>query len=524
MNFLRQKADTLLNFRVTESRDDAVPSTVEDAEMNAAIEEMKERLAEARALTILKRKQYEKEQEALQEDYVTAKSAYTDRLTAIAKSPLKEYLAATKKVRDYIVPGVVATLQAQLCLHVHGICTHSEAIVSTKAHASEIIYWYEDMVKQLRRDQADQEMGLMNKIVQAKVELGSLVDARKLRERKTEDVSTGTMRTLSNSSSSHHNRFARTVSLQKKGNTDTVRRMPSRKQFSYHRADSKKQHQTTTTTISTGSRQRIIRNVSRRGNAHQRPSLSAAAQGAVSLRKLQQCTSSKPLEDDIITSTGRQRPGNMPVQSTLSAPSVPSHPVDKDVVIMDTCNEEGSTSSAEESKDTANNPSGLEQPSAEILARREARKKARQGRDASPTSSPTTTPVDETDQSSSRGRPSRRYVQRTRSKSLSSKDQEETRRGGRKPPARNVSKDDSGILMESPILRRKTTHELLRGFSPTPPLMANSPGSSQSSLHSQEDRGISAMFHQTWRGFMSRGQHDAAKAPPSPSKRGAWVG
>jgi len=157
---------------------------VTDPEMDAAIATMRHRLAKLRQQRKEDREQNSLEQEVLRGAYEKSKQRLYDRLDVqklVQNAPLMLYMTATKQVRDYLVPGVVAKLQAELCLHVHALCMHNEQLVRQQHDADIMVWWYEDMRKQLRNDQSQLELELMNQMVKTKMELGDLVDAKKLR-------------------------------------------------------------------------------------------------------------------------------------------------------------------------------------------------------------------------------------------------------------------------------------------------------------------------------------------------------
>jgi hypothetical protein len=521
MNFLRNALLNTLLVPPSESRD-ALPE-VEDPEMDAAINEMKDRLAALRAQGDDEREKFHRQQEQLQQNYGKVSTKYLDRVSTFVKTArLAEYLAATKEVRDYIVPGVVASLQAQLCLHVHGICLHNEATCQSRADASSVIFWFEDMVKQLRQDQAEQELKLINMLVQAKIELGDLVDAKKLRE-KREERHYGDMprKTLSR-------KFSRTVSH----STSSIimpRKTPSRK-FSRQVSRHQKGGPVVQPTINAGNRQRVIRAISRRGNAH-RPSIRVDSQGSTS-----QNFQEPEMGDGSWNTLGsgrRRSSGNFSIppslkqaETTTSATTCDSS---RELNVSGAILEEEDPDSNNKSSppppfsSTEESSPGLEDPSDDIAARRAARAKAREnairrGREVSPR--PTET---NSSSVSDRSRPIVRGVQRTRSRSLTSNDE---RRAARKPIPRHASKDDSGVLNKSTSSQRKSTHQLLRGFSPQPPplvassqrksthqllrgfspqpppLVASSPQSSDSSIPKFEE----GTFTSTFRNWMGKGK------------------
>jgi hypothetical protein len=534
----------------SESRD-ALP-VVEDPEMDAAINEMKNRLAALRSQGDDKRQKFHHEHEQLKQSYNKASVKFLDRVTDFVKTArLADYLAATKEVRDYIVPGIVASLQAQLCLHVHGICLHNETISLTRADASSMIFWYEDMVKQLRQEQADQELKLINMSVQAKIELGDLVDAKKLREKREERQYADMPR------KSLSRKFSRTVS-HASNSIGMPRKTPSRRfsrQISRHQGRGVPAAQPT---INAGDRQRVIRAVSRRGNAHC-PNYSVDAQGSS-----QSCY--EPEMSDGCWNTlgsGRRRSSagyNIPALSKMSESSTND---DVSFTVSSAILEEEDPQSNRSPLpppivNTEESNPGLEGPSDDIAARRAARNTAREktGRRGR---SPMPTPP-ENNGVSERSRPIIRGVQRTRSRSLTSNDE---RRAGRKHTEKNSPRDDSGVqdkptssrqtsthellrgflpqpprvLDKATSIRQKSTHELLRGFSPQPPsLVACSPQSSDSSMPKCEE----GLFTSTFRNWMGQGKGNPtppSKAvttntmpgalrpqPRSHNNCGAWVG
>ena len=156
---------------------------VKDPVLDAAIAAMRERLDHTRAQTLVQRETHRQEREDLWHTYRTARKTLYDRLDhnhVVLTTPTTPYMTATKQVRDYIVPGVVALLQAQLCLHVHALCAHNEQLVVTQKRADELIWWYQDMRTHLQQDQAHYEWDLMNQIVQAQLAVGALVDRKQL--------------------------------------------------------------------------------------------------------------------------------------------------------------------------------------------------------------------------------------------------------------------------------------------------------------------------------------------------------
>lgn len=146
-------------------------------ELDAELDKWRDKVSNARATTLAQRAQFSSQQAELRRQLKAASDKLTHRRdTLVVTTGLTEYNSATKEVRDFIVPGVVAALQSKLCLHVHSMCVHQEQIRVAKEDHQEIIWWFEDMVNTLREEQADKEMELMNELVTLKVEVSTLID------------------------------------------------------------------------------------------------------------------------------------------------------------------------------------------------------------------------------------------------------------------------------------------------------------------------------------------------------------
>lgn len=501
MNFLRQQADAFLTHGSAPLEEDEKgvadplsPSPVEDPEMDEAIAEMKELLEDLRAKNALHRMKNRKQIQQLQAQHDKQSQRLQGKINAfIQVAHLTPYMEATKQVQNEIQTGIVATLQAQLCLHLHGICIHQEQTVLYKEECSQVLYWYEAMVKQLRQDQADQELYLMNELVQTKIHVGELVDAKKLRERQESQQP-------NNSVSSRNRRFSRSLSHGKTSNSSLqLARLRSKRNIRLQQVGE-------VAIQNTGSRQRIVRQISRRGMALQK---------TASIRNLNnnrmhndsnhltdsvEGTSDKTLGPSVSPVSVRKVhrmasasiPEPMRLKKKMQAKKRPSQVFPVEIIAEGEEEEEGLITT------------GLQPSSEDISARRTARAKARR---------------------------MGRGVQRTRSKSLTdmargscrcllSRSHEDTNVSRRRLstkellvgfPQQRRAQDDSGLRMGR---RQSSTHQLLRGFSQTvaPTVMPVTPTSSQGSsvASSEEEEESSEGFAASFKNWMGTMQHKVA--------------
>lgn len=493
MNFLRQQTaeafDALLKRHSSSDEEEEgtkspEPPLPEDPEMDAAIEEMKDRLSNLRAKGTLQRMRNSREMDQLQTKHRSALQRARDTVATVSqKLHMTPYLAATKLVHqemgEDMLPGVVVTLQAKLCLHIHAMCNHQEQLMLLKRDSNEVIYWYEDMVKQLRRDQADHELQLMNELVQAKIHIGELVDAKKMRERRE----SANKRMLSR-------RFSHGVARTKSANSNVV---PSLKQARLRGRMSNPQNfplrMSLPGTTGTSFRQRTVRQISTRGLGLQKVTSMRHLQGQkmTSTRHLQKAQSIRNMKNYTVNNNDNDGSQNSLTETTLSPGVSP--------VSVRRVHQLPTAAASNDDNNKANGSGGLPPPSDDISARRAARAQAR-----------------------SAGRPIRRGVQRTRSRSLTDM-QRGARRGSRRS---GLSKDDENVSRRrisdsasKPLLvgfpsrraqddsncmmkRKGSTRDLLRGFSPAPPVRRAPP---QASDEDQEGSFTSTL--KSWVGNVS---------------------
>ena len=239
MNFLRR----VVHYNSSEddeaaaaaaARMEALCRTITIPDLDQAIAQLQDRLEAAHEITLSGYLKHRREQDERQRAYDQANQRLYNRLDrVVATAHLTPYMIATKRVRDYIVPGAVAALQAQLCLHLHAMCIHNEQIRQLQQSCSQVMWWYEDMQKQLQQDQATHELALMNQVVQAKMRVGRLVDQKNLRERDEERQQQQQQQQQSNRSDNNNNirrTFSRSISRQQQRGSMVIQRTMSKEE------------------------------------------------------------------------------------------------------------------------------------------------------------------------------------------------------------------------------------------------------------------------------------------------------
>ena len=188
MDFLRQVVHSKTHAdddaaAAAAARIDALCLTIKIPELDDAIHDLNDRLEVEHEKKLTQQRQQRREEDELRHNYDRARQHLHDRLDhnrVVETAHLTPYMEAIKHVQDYMVPGVVAALQTQLCMHLHAMCIHNEQIRLLQQHVDQIIWWYEDMRQQCQQDEANHELLLMNQVVQSKIIVGNLVDQKKL--------------------------------------------------------------------------------------------------------------------------------------------------------------------------------------------------------------------------------------------------------------------------------------------------------------------------------------------------------
>lgn len=446
MDFFRQTADAFLgHHEPLASTEEAVVAQapkdeVQDPEMDAAIAEMKERLENLRAKNALQRIKNQKEINQLKARHEKESQRVKDAVSTMQqRAHFAPYLAATKRVQDDIQTGVVATLQAQLCLHLHGVCVHSEQIHQLKSDSSEIMFWYEHMVRQLRREKPEEEMRLINEIVHSKIRIEELTDAKKLRERQEQRAPTS--RSLSR-------KFSRTISHTKSG--------------SLKRYHSKRGGELSIRRI--GSRQRTIRRISTREKGSRERSHSSGSNPLSGSRVPRMASASVP--ETMCALMTKRVTSTRPIQAV---------------------------SDDEETNEGNVAMPGLKPPSETITARRAARAEARRaGRPVQRSRSRSLTDL----------RRRRQSLHQHHSQDDNNERRASQRRISTKEllvafPQR--AQDDSSTMTTT---RRASTHALLRGFSPLPNALPATSIALANTATQYETEGFTSTFR-TWMGAIT---------------------